>query len=200
MGCAWPKTETYKEKASTEGSSDLRNIVRTARPTSEPSFSHGNPSQVSVGRASRERRKDDNVHLYMSLAESPLNLIFIPNVELGLDGDNGPGILFPAGGCFGLDIHDDEAQAWKWWEGEEQVGPGNRIDSFGAYISKRYHLRADSSPGSVVVSCCSHHPGSVQMKLTSPFPRARISAQGTLRKALQFLSIFGCKPFMLTLL
>ena len=97
----------------------------------------------------------------MSLAESPLNLIFIPNVELGLNGDNGLGILFPAGGSFSLDIHDDEAQAWKWWEGEEQAGPGNTIDSFGAYISKRYHLRANSSPGSAVVPCRSHHLGSI---------------------------------------
>ena len=45
----------------------------------------------------------------MSLAEFPLNLIPIRSVELGLDGDDGPGIVFLAGGSFILGVHDERS-------------------------------------------------------------------------------------------
>ena len=43
----------------------------------------------------------------MSLFEFPLYLVPIPSVEVGLDGGGGPGILFRAGGCLVLDVHDE---------------------------------------------------------------------------------------------
>jgi len=43
----------------------------------------------------------------MSLEEFPLYLILIPSVEVGLDGDDGLGILFPIRGCSALDVHDE---------------------------------------------------------------------------------------------
>jgi len=42
----------------------------------------------------------------MSLTQFPLDLILIPDVEVGLDRDDGLGILFSTGGSFVLDVHD----------------------------------------------------------------------------------------------
>ena len=42
----------------------------------------------------------------MPLAQFPLDLILIPNVEVGLDRDDGLGTLFVTRGSFVLDVHD----------------------------------------------------------------------------------------------
>ena len=104
----WAKIETYKEKAGTEGSSDLRHgAVLELSDRCRNCYSYSNPFRVSerVGR----RGRDDNVHLHMPLAEFPLYLVLIPSVEIGFDGDNGLGIFFPTSGCFVLDIHDEQS-------------------------------------------------------------------------------------------
>ena len=44
----------------------------------------------------------------MSLAQLPLNPIFITDVEVGLDRDDGRGPLFFAGDSFVLDVHDGQ--------------------------------------------------------------------------------------------
>ena len=41
----------------------------------------------------------------MSLKEFPLDLIPVRNIEVGLDGDDGSGILFPSGSGSDLDVH-----------------------------------------------------------------------------------------------
>lgn len=61
----------------------------------------------------RERGEGGDAHLYMSLLEFPLYLISIPSVEVGLDGDGGPGILFHTSGSFVLDIHTNGARVWR---------------------------------------------------------------------------------------
>ena len=127
----------------------------------------------------------------MSPAVSPLILILISGVELGLDGDDGLGILLPTGGCFVLDVHDERST------GVEAVGGGragelrrNTIDSLGTHISGRHHLQTKSSRDLglfLVVPIirevhnelrrCPH-----SRVLPSPQPRA----QGALRQILQF--------------
>ena len=104
----WSKVETHKEKTSTKSPSDLRNGDTSEwswKP--EPQSSYGNPFRVSE-RGNRER-KEDGAHLHMSLSKFPLDLIPIPSVEVGLDGDGGPGILLHARVSFFLDVHDERS-------------------------------------------------------------------------------------------
>ena len=110
-GATWSKLETYKEKPSTEGSSDLHMecCIRVLL-TSEPVFLRQSFPSVSVSGA---RKEGFNVHLHMSLAEFPLHLILITSIEVGLDRDHGLAILFPARGSFVLDVHSERSTGWE---------------------------------------------------------------------------------------
>ena len=116
----WAKIETYKEKAGTKGSSDLRNgAVLEWSDRCRNRYSYSNPFRVSerVGR----RGRDDNAHLHMPPAEFPLYLVLIPSVEVGLDRDDGLGIFFPIRGCFAFDVHDERSTGMEAAEGGKSL-------------------------------------------------------------------------------
>lgn len=76
----------------------------------------------------------------MSLEEFPLHLILIANVEVGLDGDDGLGILFADRGSFILDVHGEWSRCMEAVEGgrADELG-GKRIGPTEVYISRRHH-------------------------------------------------------------
>ena len=73
----------------------------------------------------------------MSLAEFPLNLILIRNVEVGLDRDDGLGNFFVVGGSFVLDVHDGRSMDVRAvGEGRADELRGIAFGSLEVYISK----------------------------------------------------------------
>jgi len=74
---------------------------------------------------SGERRKYDNPHLHMSLLEFPLHFIQVPNIETGLDRDDGLGIPFLTRGSFVLEVHGERDG------GAEVVGEGRNRQAQG---------------------------------------------------------------------
>lgn len=100
-----------------------------------------------------KEKKVCSVHLHMSLAESPLYLILVPNVEIGLDSDDRLAILLPIGGSFVLDVHNKQST------GVEAVGGGragkirqNIASPLGAYIPRRHCMGRQ-----IVATCDLHH-------------------------------------------
>ena len=79
------KIKTYKEEAGAKGPSYLWNGMCQWSYRHGNRSSYGNPFRVSE-LTGRERRKGGDAHLHMSLAESPLYLILLSNVEMGLEG------------------------------------------------------------------------------------------------------------------
>ena len=78
------KARTYKEEASAKGPSYLWNgIVLVVIPALEPFLQQSFPSIRMNGKG---EKKGGDAHLHMSLAESPLCLILLSNVEMGLEG------------------------------------------------------------------------------------------------------------------
>ena len=78
------KVKTYKEEASAKGTSYLWNgIMLVVIPALEPFLQQSFPSVRMNGKG---EKKGGDAHLHMSLAESPLYLILLSNVEMGLEG------------------------------------------------------------------------------------------------------------------
>ena len=55
--------------------------------------------------------------MHMSLTEFSLNLVLVPNVEVGLGRDDGLGILFRTRGGIVLDFHDGRSTSVHVLEG-----------------------------------------------------------------------------------
>lgn len=107
LGSAGQEYETHKEKASAEGSGYLHTVDHkrsSITPSgSGPFFLQQSFTSVRI----EKRRKESNSHLHMSLLEFSLNLVTLPNVEIGLDGGYRGRTLFtiPTECGFVLDIH-----------------------------------------------------------------------------------------------
>ena len=114
----------------------------------------------------------------MSLSEFPLNLIPIPGVEVGLDGDVGPGILFHARGSVVLDVHSERSAGGEVVERGRAGELGEKHES----VRVSYNRKTLHSKTNTTETIESHHQGSPQNTMVGPVPAC---AEGVLPHSTQ---------------
>ena len=89
-----------------------------------------------------QRDSGYGAHLYMSLVESPLNLVFLPHIKMGLGGDDRRRAFIPIKPSFVLDVHCERSiDQWEAVKGESRRTRWPELGPFAVYLQEPVTLR-----------------------------------------------------------